>query len=86
MSLPGHSNEAGIAVAPSDKKWGFEIPTVKTGGTKYDVGALALCLITNWFINGETVLIDGGVSASISVSNLLQAHILQTLLKHPSSY
>ncbi|KAJ3937178.1 MAG: NAD-P-binding protein [Lentinula lateritia] len=60
MSLPGHSNEAGIAVAPSDKKWGFEIPTVKTGGTKYDVGALALCLITNWFINGETVLIDGG--------------------------
>ncbi|KAH7869512.1 NAD-P-binding protein [Lentinula edodes] len=60
MSLPGHSNEAGIAVAPSDKKWGFEIPTVKTGGTKHDVGALALCLITNWFINGETVLIDGG--------------------------
>ncbi|KAJ4496002.1 NAD-P-binding protein [Lentinula edodes] len=60
MSLPGHSNEAGIAVAPSDKKWGFEIPTVKTGGTKHDIGALALCLITNWFINGETVLIDGG--------------------------
>ncbi|KAJ3921247.1 hypothetical protein F5877DRAFT_76388 [Lentinula edodes] len=86
MSLPGHSNEAGIAVAPSDKKWGFEIPTVKTGGTKHDVGALALCLITNWFINRETVLIDGGVSTSMIVSSLLQAYILQTLLKHPSSY
>ncbi|KAJ3786068.1 NAD-P-binding protein [Lentinula aff. detonsa] len=60
MSLPGYSNEAGVAVAPPDKTWGFEIPTVKTGGTKRDVGALALCLITNWFINGETVLIDGG--------------------------
>ncbi|KAJ4490022.1 NAD(P)-binding protein [Lentinula aciculospora] len=60
MSLPGHSNEAGITVSPPDKTWGFEIPTVNTGGTKRDVGALALCLIANWFINGETVLIDGG--------------------------
>lgn len=65
MSLPGHSNEAGVTIAPPEKTWGFDIPTVKTGGTKRDVGALALCLITNWFINGETVLIDGGVSASI---------------------
>ncbi|KAE9405543.1 NAD-P-binding protein [Gymnopus androsaceus JB14] len=60
MSLPGHSNEAGVTIAPPEKTWGFDIPTVKTGGTKRDVGALALCLITNWFINGETVLIDGG--------------------------
>lgn len=30
-------------------------------GSRTDVGALALCLVTNWFINGETVLIDGGV-------------------------
>jgi len=60
MSLPGHSDEAGITTAPADQTWNFEIPTVKTGGTKRDVGALALCLITNWFINGETVLIDGG--------------------------
>lgn len=62
MSLPGHSDEAGITTAPAGQTWNFEIPTVKTGGTKRDVGALALCLITNWFINGETVLIDGGVS------------------------
>ncbi|KAF9078595.1 hypothetical protein BDP27DRAFT_1309842 [Rhodocollybia butyracea] len=60
MSLPGHSNEAGITTAPPGTTWNFEIPTVQTGGTKRDVGALALCLITNWFINGETVLIDGG--------------------------
>ncbi|KAJ3768105.1 NAD-P-binding protein [Lentinula raphanica] len=60
MSLPGYSNEAGITIPPPDKTWGFDIPTVKTGGTKRDVGALALCLIVNWFINGETVLIDGG--------------------------
>ncbi|KAI0045011.1 NAD-P-binding protein [Auriscalpium vulgare] len=38
----------------------FEIPTVPTGGTNRDVGSLALMLVTNWYINGETVLIDGG--------------------------
>ncbi|KAI0066809.1 NAD-P-binding protein [Artomyces pyxidatus] len=38
----------------------FEIPTVPTGGTNRDVGSLALMLIANWYINGETVLIDGG--------------------------
>lgn len=26
------------------------------------MGMLALFLVSNWFVNGETVLIDGGVS------------------------
>ncbi|KIK68355.1 hypothetical protein GYMLUDRAFT_80826 [Collybiopsis luxurians FD-317 M1] len=60
MSLPGYADEAGVTIAPPDKTWNFDIPTVKSGGSKRDVGALALALIVNWFINGETVLIDGG--------------------------
>ncbi|KAH9923016.1 NAD-P-binding protein [Amylocystis lapponica] len=32
------------------------------GGTNRDVGSLALFLVANWFVNGETVLIDGGSS------------------------
>ncbi|KAL0578812.1 hypothetical protein V5O48_003179 [Marasmius crinis-equi] len=60
MSMPGSSNEAGVTVPPPDTRFGFIIPTLPTGGTRRDVGALALCLVANWFINGETVLIDGG--------------------------
>ncbi|KAL0061681.1 hypothetical protein AAF712_011487 [Marasmius tenuissimus] len=60
MSMPGASNEAGVTVVPTGTEFGLEIPTVPTGGTRRDVGALALCLVANWFINGETVLIDGG--------------------------
>ena len=31
------------------------------------MGALALFLVANWFVDGETVLIDGGVSAYWSI-------------------
>ncbi|KAL0574493.1 hypothetical protein V5O48_007468 [Marasmius crinis-equi] len=61
MSMPGASNEAGVTPLPTpDMNFGIQVPTVPTGGTRRDVGALALCLVANWFINGETVLIDGG--------------------------
>lgn len=45
----------------------FKVPTVKTGGTNRDVGSLALFLVANWFVNGETVLIDGGVSVYLTL-------------------
>ena len=32
-----------------------------TAGSRSDMGAVVLSLVSNWFINGETVLIDGGV-------------------------
>ncbi|KAI0045120.1 NAD(P)-binding protein [Auriscalpium vulgare] len=38
----------------------FEVPANKKGGSVKDIGAVALALIANWFINGETVLVDGG--------------------------
>ncbi|KAF9256012.1 NAD(P)-binding protein [Marasmius fiardii PR-910] len=60
MSAPGSSNEAGVSVVPAGTKIAFEVPAIETGGTRRDVGSLALCLVANWFINGETVLIDGG--------------------------
>ena len=34
-------------------------------GTHRDMGALVLFLVANWFVDGETVLIDGGVSFSV---------------------
>ncbi|KAJ7112562.1 NAD-P-binding protein [Mycena epipterygia] len=37
---------------------GFQIPSGV--GTPRDMGSLALFLVANWFVNGETVLIDGG--------------------------
>ena len=49
----------------------FEIPTRQpplasgedpVGGSNRDMGSLALFLVANWYVNGETVLIDGGVS------------------------
>ncbi|THH11656.1 hypothetical protein EW145_g498 [Phellinidium pouzarii] len=51
-----------------DKLPNFDIPTRQApgtgvpvlGGTNRDMGSLALFLTVNWFVNGETVLIDGG--------------------------
>ncbi|KAH7887894.1 hypothetical protein F5I97DRAFT_1926305 [Phlebopus sp. FC_14] len=62
MSAPGSIDPAtGTSLFPSGTKLAFEIPTVPTGGTRIDMGSLVLCLVTNWYINGETVLIDGGL-------------------------
>ncbi|KAF7330011.1 NAD(P)-binding protein [Mycena kentingensis (nom. inval.)] len=50
-----------IVHLPAERaKFGFEVPTAAGSGTARDMGTLALFLVANWFVNGETVLIDGG--------------------------
>jgi len=61
MSAPGSQDAVGLSHAPKEMTLEFDIPTVQTGGTNRDMGTLALFLIANWFVNGETVLIDGGI-------------------------
>ncbi|THU97642.1 NAD(P)-binding protein [Dendrothele bispora CBS 962.96] len=60
MTLPGRSSEAGITQVPPNYLSNLQFHSPGGLGTKRDMGALALCLVANWFINGETVLIDGG--------------------------
>jgi hypothetical protein len=66
MTHPGTANETGLSLPPADFKVGFDVPVtprpgwVGKGGSPQDVGSLALFLVANWFVNGETVLIDGG--------------------------
>lgn len=78
MTAPGSIDEFGIShiaenesmQIPKDKVPEFDIPTRQApgtsvsilGGSNRDMGTLALFLTANWFVNGETVLIDGGVS------------------------
>lgn len=62
MSIKKKSDDCGVSYIPSGTRWGFEIPAGSTGGTRVDIGTLALFLVANHFVNGETVLIDGGVS------------------------
>jgi len=38
---------------------GFKTPVGGSGGPK-DVGSVALSLLVNRFVNGETILVDGG--------------------------
>jgi hypothetical protein len=87
--MPGHLDETGSI--PKEKIVGkpytFEVPTVPTGGTREDMGSLALFLVVNHFVNGETVLIDGGVRIELLfIMRVLTRSPLKTLLKHPSSY
>ena len=55
-------------------------------GSRSDVGALVLFLVSNWFVNGETVLIDGGVSCLPLICVPRLTIPSQSLLLHPSSY
>ncbi|KAF5339041.1 hypothetical protein D9758_014114 [Tetrapyrgos nigripes] len=73
MPLPGHSNSAGITQVPPSYLSSLQFHSPAGLGTKKDIGTLALFLVANWFVNGETVLIDGGVNspqASIVILNL----------------
>ena len=73
MSAPGSSNALGVSEFKNYDKFAFKVPCTQPppedgsrpvpAGSKTDMGALVLCLVANWFVNGETVLIDGGVSA-----------------------
>lgn len=58
MSAPGTIDALGESHGENYPP-SFETPTLPSG-TRRDMGSLALMLIANWFINGETVLIDGG--------------------------
>jgi hypothetical protein len=55
------SDPHGVSVLPASYLAKFEVPTDSGVGSTRDMGALALFLVANWFVNGETVLIDGGV-------------------------
>jgi len=61
MSAPGTQDEVGLSHVSKEMVFEFQMPTVPSGGTNRDMGTLALFLIANWFVNGETVLIDGGI-------------------------
>ncbi|PBK65472.1 NAD(P)-binding protein [Armillaria solidipes] len=61
MSFPGApTDETGTVIVPPDAKIKFEVPVEQGWGKPRDVGSLALFLLANWYVNGETVLIDGG--------------------------
>jgi len=70
MNSAGHQDELGQSHLPPGLKFPFEIPVSQPapapgvepqlGGSSRDMGSLVLCLVANWYINGETVLIDGG--------------------------
>ena len=66
MSAPGTEDEAGLAHFPEGSQFPFQTPVGRPGrvpqGSKEDIAALVLFLVANWFVDGETVLIDGGVS------------------------
>ncbi|KAJ8462196.1 hypothetical protein ONZ45_g18024 [Pleurotus djamor] len=58
MSAPGSIDQNGV----SHLKYSYDfiIPAERGYGTRSDMGTLALFLVANHFVNGETVLIDGG--------------------------
>lgn len=76
MTAPGSIDAAGIShlesketgTIPPERMPLFEVPCRQApntgvpllGGTNRDMGSLALFLTANWYVNGETVLIDGG--------------------------
>lgn len=62
MAAPGSSNNLGIGNIDANSDVAFEVPVNRFCGSRHDMGSLALFLVANWFVNGETVLIDGGVS------------------------
>ena len=76
MAAPGTSNNLGISSLASTNI-PFESPVRKEGGSRFDMGMLALFLVSNWFVNGETVLIDGGVS------QFLWTHVTYYWTNHP---
>ncbi|KAJ7632989.1 NAD(P)-binding protein [Roridomyces roridus] len=53
-------NEHGVSTLPPSFQPSFTVPAEDTVGSTRDMGSLALFLVANWFVNGETVLIDGG--------------------------
>lgn len=74
MSAPGSADAIGQSRLPPDYVASFEVPVsrpvdpgTQRAGTNKDMGALVLFLVANWFVDGETVLIDGGVSCVVAL-------------------
>ena len=70
MNAPGTINALGQSHVPDGKTFTFEVPVSapvapgqQRAGRNKDMAALVLFLVANWFVDGETVLIDGGVSS-----------------------
>ncbi|GAA5880696.1 hypothetical protein JCM3774_002798 [Rhodotorula dairenensis] len=62
MSAPGSVNEYGISSKQGTMEsddFGFATPVGGSGQAK-DIGSAALALVVNRFINGESILVDGG--------------------------
>jgi len=61
MNSPGTVNELGIPTGPPASSWeGFNIPCGVSSAPNRDIGTVVLMLVANWFMSGETVLVDGG--------------------------
>ncbi|KAK7033358.1 NAD(P)-binding protein [Favolaschia claudopus] len=56
----GTSDEMGRSTLSEASAPSFQVPVPPGFGSTRDMGTLALFLVANWFVNGETVLIDGG--------------------------
>ncbi|CAL1699033.1 unnamed protein product [Somion occarium] len=75
MSVPGSTDEFGQSHTDRTE-FDFKIPVSQlpkelggpsnVGGSRRDIASLVLFLLSNWFVNGETVLIDGGVKFACS--------------------
>ncbi|KAJ7578539.1 hypothetical protein C8J56DRAFT_797491 [Mycena floridula] len=61
MAIPGATDENGVTHVPEGFAPEFEVPAkLTTDGARRDMAGLALFLVANGYVNGETVLIDGG--------------------------
>ncbi|GAA5853369.1 hypothetical protein JCM8547_002430 [Rhodosporidiobolus lusitaniae] len=60
MPAPGTVNEWGVSAKKMESDdFGFKTPVGGSGSAK-DVGSAALMLVVNRFVNGESILVDGG--------------------------
>ncbi|KAK7690715.1 hypothetical protein QCA50_005814 [Cerrena zonata] len=66
----GSSDALGQSHGPDQAQFPLQIPVSQlpvelggpqnAGGSRRDIASLVLFLISNWYVNGETILIDGG--------------------------
>lgn len=79
------SDTHGVSALPASFQAPFEIPTESGVGSTRDMGSLVLFLVANWFVNGETVLIDGGVRLIFSLLHLNSELKTRTLTDSPEA-
>ncbi|KAK7016298.1 NAD(P)-binding protein [Favolaschia claudopus] len=59
-TAPGTADEYGRSTITAASAIPFNVPTPPGFGSPRDMGTAMLFLVANWFVNGETVLVDGG--------------------------